>query len=203
MKEKNQFEDKKARFTKQEEVERAEAILGRVSRLKRLDKSVGIGNLAMEAGVSLAAFEEALLHTGHHRDGQHVYFGLKSVKAAVQAHEREELEAQIAEQTAMLEALMKQVGRSLQDVAKPRQVKALKNSGKLSFRITQDEASALQHSLSLTGKPNVSAQVKACVEAYPRLHEIESGYQAVRKELEELTKKVDALPSLILKLAAK
>lgn len=147
MKEKNQFEDKKARFTKQEEVERAEAILGRVSRLKRLDKSVGIGNLAMEAGVSLAAFEEALLHTGHHRDGQHVYFGLKSVKAAVQAHEREELEAQIAEQTAMLEALMKQVGRSLQDVAKPRQVKALKNSGKLSFRITQDEASALQHSL--------------------------------------------------------
>ena len=186
-----------------EELQRAYEILRRISPLKRLDKSVGIGNLAIEAGVSLAVFEEALQASRHPREGKHVYFGLKSVKAAVKAHEREELEARIAEQTALLEALMKQVGRSIQDVAKPRQVKALNNSGKLSFRITQDEASALQHSLSLTGKPNVSAQVKACVEAYPRLHEIEHGYEAVRKELEELTKKVDALPSLILKLAAK
>lgn len=190
-------------MTHQAEVQRAQAILGRISPLKRLDKGIGIGNLALEAGVSLAAFEEALQLTKHPRDGLHVYFGLKSVKAAVKALEREELNALIEEQTQALSELLSKAGRSLGDIASPRQVKALKTSGKLSFRFTQDEAHALQHALSLTGKANTSAQVKACVEAYPRAREIEQSFKAVREELEELRALVEALPSLILKLAAK
>ncbi len=187
----------------QAEVQRAQAILGRISPLKRLDKSIGIGNLALEAGVSLAAFEEALQLTKHPRDGLHVYFGLKSVKAAVKSLEQEELNVLIEEQTQALSELLSKAGRSLRDVASPRQVKPLKTSGKLSFRITQDEAHSYSHILALTGKATTSAQVKACVEAYPRAREMEQSYEALRKELKELQQSVNQLPSLILQLAAK
>jgi hypothetical protein len=61
----------------------------------------------------------------------------------------------------------------------------------------------MAHALSLTGKPNTSAQVKACVEAYPRLHDMEQSYTALTKELQELKETVNQLPSLILSLAAK
>ncbi len=174
-----------------------------ISPLKRLDKSIGIGNLALEAGVSLAAFEEALQASRHPRDGQHVYFGMKAVKAAVKELERQELAARIDEHTQALEALLKAAGRSLRDIATPRAVQAPKTSGKLSFRFTQAEAQTMAHALSLTGKPNTSAQVKACVEAYPRLHDIEQSYTALTKELQELKETVNQLPSLILSLAAK
>lgn len=186
----------------QDELQRATAILQRISPLKRLDKSVGIGNLAIEAGVSLAAFEEALQNTRHPREGNHVYFGLKSVKAAVKAHEAQKLDELIDERTNELSTLLNQAGRSLRDVATPRQVKPLKTAGKLSFRFTQDEAPALQYGLALTGKSNTSAQVKACVEAYPRLREIENSFAAMTKELKELKEAVNSLPSLILKLSA-
>lgn len=189
--------------THTKQAERARAILGMISPLKRLDKSIGIGNLALEAGVSLAAFEEALQASRHPRDGQHVYFGMKAVKAAVKELERQELAARIDEHTQALEALLKAAGRSLRDIATPRAVHAPKTSGKLSFRFTQAEAQTMAHALSLTGKPNTSAQVKACVEAYPRLHDIEQSYTALTKELQELKETVNQLPSLILSLAAK
>lgn len=183
--------------------QRACQILERISPLKRLDKSIGIGNLALEAGVSLAAFEEALHASKHPRDGQHVYFGLKAVKAAVKAVERQELDSRIEERTQELEALLKSAGRSLRDIATPRAVQVPKTSGKLSFRFNQDEAHSLAHALSLTGKPNTTAQVKACVEAYPRLHDMERSFEALTKELQELKDSVNSLPSLILSLAAK
>lgn len=189
--------------THTKQVERARAILGLISPLKRLDKSIGIGNLALEAGVSLAAFEEALQASRHPRNGQHVYFGMKAVKAAVKELERQELAARIDEHTQELEALLKSAGRSLRDIATPRAVQAPKVSGKLSFRFTQAEAQTMAHALSLTGKPNTSAQVKACVEAYPRLHDMEQSYTALTKELQELKETVNQLPSLILSLAAK
>tara|TARA_Y100001972_G_C7657481_1_gene331171 strand:- start:813 stop:1397 length:585 start_codon:yes stop_codon:yes gene_type:complete len=189
--------------THTKQVERARAILGLISPLKRLDKSIGIGNLALEAGVSLAAFEEALQVSRHPRDGQHVYFGMKAVKAAVKELQRQELAARIDEHTQALEALLKSAGRSLRDIATPRAVQAPKTSGKLSFRFTQAEAQTMAHALSLTGKPNTSAQVKACVEAYPRLHDMEQSYTALTKELQELKESVSQLPSLILSLAAK
>lgn len=188
--------------THTKQVERVRAILGLISPLKRLDKSIGIGNLALEAGVSLAAFEEALQASRHPRDGQHVYFGLKAVKAAVKALEREELDNRIQQHTQELEALLKSAGRSLRDVARPRNVQVTKTSGKLSFRFTQTEAQTMAHALSLTGKPNTSAQVKACVEAYPRLHDIEESYTALTKEFKELKESINQLPSLILSLAA-
>lgn len=189
--------------TDTEQVERARAILGLISPLKRLDKSIGIGNLALEAGVSLAAFEEALQVSRHPRDGQHVYFGMKAVKAAVKELERQELAARIEKHTQELEALLKSAGRSLRDISTPRAVQTPKTSGKLSFRFTQAEAQTMAHALSLTGKPNTSAQVKACVEAYPRLHDMEQSYTALTKELQELKETVNQLPSLILSLAAK
>lgn len=186
-----------------QEVQRATAILARISPLKRLDKSIGIGNLALEAGVSLAAFEEALQASRHPRHGQHVYFGMKAVKAAVKELERQELAARIEGRTHELEALLRSAGRTLRDIATPRAVHAPKTSGKLSFRFTQAEAQTMAHALSLTGKPNTSAQVKACVEAYPRLHDMEQSFEALTKELHELKESVNALPSLILSLAAK
>ena len=189
-------------MSNQHELQRATAILQRISPLKRLDKNIGIGNLAIEAGVSLEAFKEALQYTRHKTDGHHVYFGLRSVKAAVKAYEAEELNQLIQERTAELSTLLNQAGRSLRDVATPSQVKPLKTTGKLSFRFTQDEAPALQHGLALTGKSNTSAQVKACVEAYPRLREIENSFVVMTKQLKELKETVDSLPPLILRLAA-
>lgn len=81
-----------------------------------------------------------------------------------------------------------------------RKVRTTKLSGVLTIRITEDEAQDLEYPLNLTGEPNVSAQVKACVRAYPELREIRTSYVSLKKELEELKEAVNSIPALLINI---
>lgn len=187
-------------FDQAEQVEHTHAVLARIRPLGRLDKTTHATELAGELGVSLQAFKEATDAVGLKRSGEHYWFGLTSLRTAMKVQERSRAEIEIAARKRELEVLLARQGRRLTDLVKVRQVKPTKLSGVMTIRLTTDEAEQLEHALDLTGEPNLSAKVKACVRAYPELREIRTSYVSLKKELELLKEAVNALPELILNL---
>ncbi|MGF6348206.1 hypothetical protein [Variovorax sp. W2I14] len=180
------------------QIERATAVLSRVRPLGRLDRKVGLAELSHELQVSPEAFKTAAERLELRNSGEHYWFGLRSLKTAIAAHEREIAREEIAARKAELELLLAKQGKRLSDLVKVRKVRTTKLSGVLTIRITEDEAQDLEYPLNLTGEPNVSAQVKACVRAYPELREIRTSYVTLKKELEELKDAVNSIPALLI-----